>query len=231
MRVASWILLHISILCILVSCTGNPLTATITSSNSDGDLEFVSTSAANSMSVTRDIASTQKVCVRLGPDTTFNQQTSVSLNLSVSSENVGSGETEEELIGRTPAIIAVRDAMFSLCMLSLNGVISDKEYAKKFSEINAQAFDLLKMEVQQETIIISESSATSGSLSLPTIQKKSDGKSSASTIAETSSKASRCTDAKKKELFEAASGTQWPEDMSLNLYDCSSDMKSIVLAK
>ena len=131
MRVASWILLHISILCILVSCTGNPLTATITSSNSDGDLEFVSTSAANSMSVTRDIASTQKVCVRLGPDTTFNQQTSVSLNLSVSSENVGSGETEEELIGRTPAIIAVRDAMFSLCMLSLNGVISDKEYAKK----------------------------------------------------------------------------------------------------
>ena len=87
------------------------------------------------------------------------------------------------------------------------------------------------MEVQQETIIISESSATSGSLSLPTIQKKSDGKSSASTIAETSSKASRCTDAQKKELFEAASGTQWPEDMPLNLYDCSSDMKSIVLAK
>ena len=69
------------------------------------------------------------------------------------------------MTGRTPAIIGVRDLLYSLCLANLNGVISNEEYVRQYTELQKQAFELYATEAEHTTITIDESSASNQSAS------------------------------------------------------------------
>jgi len=154
---------HISVLFFLVACSNNAAIKTIMSGKEDG-VRFVSTTAANNMSLLRNTESTEKACVRLGPDATFSDKFSSSVGFGKQSNGASSGLAESELVGRSIGIVGLRDIIFNLCLLNLNGIISDEEYAKQFVTVYSKGFDLLNNEVGNEMIVISEETAVNKSL-------------------------------------------------------------------
>ena len=98
------------------------------------------------------------VCVRHGPDATYNE-TKALLGIFSGGGGGGAGEVENEMTGRTPAVVAVRDLLYNLCIANMNGVISNKEYVRQYTELQRQAFELYATEAEHTTISINESSA------------------------------------------------------------------------
>ena len=143
---------------VLLGCSENAVTTSL--KKTDAGITTVSTSAANSMSITRSSNAEEKICVRLGPDTSFNSDNSINVSLFGKSEQEASGETEGELIGRTPTVLFMRDLAYGLCIANLNETITDEEYLEALREFYSMGMDILKEEVKNESVAISESSAT-----------------------------------------------------------------------
>ena len=67
------------------------------------------------------------------------------------------------MTGRTPAVIGVRDLLYSLCIANLNGVISNKEYVRQYTELQNRAFQLFGIEADNTKIVLSEGNAANQS--------------------------------------------------------------------
>ncbi len=101
----------------------------------------------------------QKVCVRLGPDATFSETQGFSVSFGGESENTQSGENENEMVGRSIGVVAMRDVIYNLCLANMNGSISDEQYSKYLGRFIEKGFEILKIEAENEQIIISETNA------------------------------------------------------------------------
>ena len=150
-----WTILSILV---LFGCSERAITTTF--KKTDSGITTVSTSASNSMSITRSSNANEKICVRLGPDTSFNSDNRINVSLFGRSEQAASGETEGELIGRTPTVLFMRDVAYGLCIANLNETISDEEYIEALREFYSMGMNILSEEVKNELITISEKSAT-----------------------------------------------------------------------
>lgn len=123
-------------------------------------MSFVSTSAANNMSVTSpENAERQKVCVRLGPDATFSENNSINLSFGGDREEVGNGENENEMVGRSLGIIALRDVVYNLCLANMNGTLTNAQYSEFLKMVIDRGFEIVEIEAAKEQITILESNA------------------------------------------------------------------------
>ena len=163
----------------LISCSSVLPIKTTINGNEDG-VRYVSTTAANNMSLLRGRDSNERTCVRLGPDATFSEQESSGMTFKGKSETISDAATQGELIGRSIGIIGIRDIMFNLCMLSFNGIISDEDYAKHFERVYIKGLELLDKEVANEKITIIEKSAVNQSQGFNGSKSSSNGTSSSS---------------------------------------------------
>ena len=133
--------------------------------DADDGLSFFSSTAGNNITVTKKTDAGRMVCVRHGPDAAYSETKAALGIFSGGSGGGGAGEVENEMTGRTPAIIGVRDLLYSLCLANLNGVISNEEYVRQYTELQKQAFELYATEAEHTTISINESSASKQSAS------------------------------------------------------------------
>lgn len=133
--------------------------------DADDGLSFFSSTAGNNITVTKKTGASRMVCVRHGPDATYSETKAALGIFSGGGGGGGAGEVENEMTGRTPAIIGVRDLLYSLCLANLNGVISNEEYVRQYTELQKQAFELYATEAEHTTITIDESSASNQSAS------------------------------------------------------------------
>ena len=150
------------LLFLISSCSSVLPVKTAINGNEDG-VRYVSTTAANNMSLLRGRDSNERTCVRLGPDATFSEQERSGLTVKINGENFSDTETQAELIGRSIGIIGLRDIMFNLCLLNFNGIMSDEDYAKHFEKVYMKGFELLDTEIANEKITIIEKSAVNQS--------------------------------------------------------------------
>ena len=134
-----------------------------TQDDADDGLTFFSTTAGNNITVTKKTDEGRMVCIRHGPDATYSETKAVLGIFSGGGGGGGAGEVENEMSGRTPAIVGVRDLLYNLCIANMNGVISNKEYVQQYTELQRQAFELYTTEAEHTTILINESSASNQS--------------------------------------------------------------------
>lgn len=123
-------------------------------------LTFFSSTAGNNITVTKKTEDGRMVCVRYGPDATYSETKALLGIFSGGAGGGGAGEVENEMTGRTPAIIGVRDLLYNLCIANMNGVISNKEYVQQYTELQRLAFELYATEAEHTTVSINESSAS-----------------------------------------------------------------------
>jgi len=128
--------------------------------DADDGLTFFSTTAGNNITVTKKTDEGRMVCIRHGPDATYSETKAVLGIFSGGGGGGGAGEVENEMSGRTPAIVGVRDLLYNLCIANMNGVISNKEYVQQYTELQRQAFELYATEAEHTTILINETSAS-----------------------------------------------------------------------
>lgn len=133
--------------------------------DADDGLSFFSSTAGNNITVTKKTGAGRMVCVRHGPDATYSETRAALGVFSGGGGGGGAGEAENEMTGRTPAIIGVRDLLYSLCLANLNGVISNKEYVRQYTELQKQAFELYATEAERTTISVNETTAPNQSAS------------------------------------------------------------------
>ena len=126
-------------------------------------LTFFSSTAGNNITVTKKTEDGRMVCVRHGPDATYSETKALLGIFSGGGGGGGAGEVENEMTGRTPAIVGVRDLLYNLCIANMNGVISNKEYVQQYTELQRQAFELYATEAEHTAISINESSASNQS--------------------------------------------------------------------
>ena len=126
-------------------------------------LTFFSSTAGNNITVTKKTEDGRMVCVRHGPDATYSETKALLGIFSGGGGGGGAGEVENEMTGRTPAIVGVRDLLYNLCIANMNGVISNKEYVQQYTELQRQAFELYSTEAEHTTILINEASASNQS--------------------------------------------------------------------
>jgi hypothetical protein len=142
---------------------------------------LLSTSAANSLTVTSPILPNDKICVRLGPDTAYNSSEKAMISVFGDVKSAGVGETETELVGRSIAVVFMRDAIYNLCIANMNGTISDEFYAETLEKFYMKGFDVLNEEIKNETITIIEKSALGQPVNIGDLGEKSgEGRSSSS---------------------------------------------------
>ena len=127
--------------------------------DADDGLAFFSSTAGNNITVTKKTEDGRMVCVRHGPDATYSETKAVLGIFSGGGGGGGAGEVENEMTGRTPAVVAVRDLLYNLCIANMNGVISNEEYVRQYTELQRQAFELYATEAEHTTISINEASA------------------------------------------------------------------------
>ena len=113
--------------------------------DADDGLTFFSTTAGNNITVTKKTDEGRMVCIRHGPDATYSETKAVLGIFSGGGGGGGAGEVENEMSGRTPAIVGVRDLLYNLCIANMNGVISNKEYVQQYTELQRQAFEFTKV--------------------------------------------------------------------------------------
>lgn len=131
--------------------------------DADDGLTFFSTTAGNNITVTKKTDDGRMVCIRHGPDATYSETKAALGIFSGGGGGGGAGEVENEMTGRTPAIVGVRDLLYNLCIANMNGVISNKEYVQQYTELQRQAFELYATEAEHMAISINESSASNQS--------------------------------------------------------------------
>ena len=76
----------------LISCSSVLPIKTTINGNEDG-VRYVSTTAANNMSLLRGRDSNERTCVRLGPDATFSEQEGAGLSFKINNEKLSDSET------------------------------------------------------------------------------------------------------------------------------------------
>ena len=143
---------------ILTSCAQSPLLTE--AKKLDSGKVMLSTSAANSLTITSPKLPNDKICVRLGPDTSYNSSEKAMISVFGDVKSAGVGETESELVGRSTAVVFMRDAIYNLCIANMNGTISDEFYAETLEKFYMKGFDVLNEEIKNETITIVEKSAS-----------------------------------------------------------------------
>lgn len=128
-----------------------------------GNMELVSATAGNAVSVVRQNGDIRTICPRLGPDTASDRSGgfggSVGLvNGDSGGLSEGESDDEVELAGRTPSIILTRDTLFQVCVMYQNGFISHADYIRMTEKYLDAGFALAKAEAANTQIQIGEAS-------------------------------------------------------------------------
>jgi len=131
-----------------MSCSGS---ATNIERVDGGAFELYSTSAGSSLSVASK--KSERVCVRLGPDALYDQHEEFGIHVfNIEEADDGAGVDEGELIGRTPVVVAFRDAAYNLCIANINGALPDKVYVQMLQSLYKRGFDALEKEVETYSV-------------------------------------------------------------------------------
>lgn len=129
-----------------------------------GDLEFVSTTSGNNLSLVRVNGNDRLICPRLGPDTATDRSGGFAAAMGLKGGGTEgaagtSSSSEVELQGRTPSILLTRDALFQLCVMHQNGQISQAQYNRMVEKYLDAGFALATVEAQDTQIQIGEAAA------------------------------------------------------------------------
>ncbi len=135
-----------------------------------GGLDIHALPAGYTSVVTRDSASTEKMCAGRMPDALSDKTVSLGLEgkVGLGGASMGSGSNELALGGRSPDVLIIRETLFRLCELSLNQNLSPEATVALFREMFPLLMQGLKSNVpgSKETW----SSSASPAPSLPQMQ-------------------------------------------------------------
>ena len=125
-----------------------------------GDMELVSTTAGNNMSVVERQGTARSICPRLGPDAVTDRSFDLGFGSSQGRGAEDMGSQEAELEGRTPAILRTRDTLFQLCVMHQNGFISNQTFQRLMEKYLDAGFALARVEAEHTEITILEAPLT-----------------------------------------------------------------------
>lgn len=153
-----WTLLSL-VFFFLASC-GIPTPGSEVVAMNSNEISMISNTAETTSSVFRSGENTTHFCSSTSPDSTFSASSST--GLSISTLNLGGGAPEsgdkeisdsgDEMIGRTPAVVAARDIMYRACEMIGNLELSNQDALAVYSESLAAATSILAIEVSSTTI-------------------------------------------------------------------------------
>jgi hypothetical protein len=150
---------------LLVGCTGFSPKGEMTGFTQEGVL-FASPSLDKTL--VRDPKNHKKICMGRGADALY--ETSESANFSLSLVSVANtkgdsvGETdnagEEEMMGRTPAVLLARELFYRACEFTNNAQLDQKESVKIFNSVLNVIGQGWKSEAKNTTVHIGDSLST-----------------------------------------------------------------------
>lgn len=121
------------------------------------------TDASSVLTVTRSRNPGIVTCSRMNSDVSVSRTASLSVStLNLGDEGESSGEEETELQGRTPGLLAMRDALFHSCMLYQSGVITASDLQQMTQSILNRSFDVISIEANNSQWIFNEQASFSG---------------------------------------------------------------------
>ena len=128
------------------------------------DVQLVSATSGNAVSVMRGKGETATICPRLGPDTATDRSGgfigSVKAGGSPGVAGGSSSDNEVELIGRTPVVVLTRDTLFTLCVMHQNGILSDADFLRMMEKYLDRGYALAAEETKATTIQIGDAADT-----------------------------------------------------------------------
>ncbi|TCO76828.1 hypothetical protein, partial [Chromatocurvus halotolerans] len=153
---------------------------------SDKNSMFI-TDASAVLTLTRSRNPDLVTCSRMNADVSVSRTASLSvsaLNFGDDAEDVGEDETE--LQGRTPGLLAMRDALFHSCMLYQSGVITSADLLQMTQSILAKSYDVLEIEARNSQWIYNEQPAPTVATTLVTKPATTAASSSSTSTTESS---------------------------------------------
>lgn len=151
-------------LVVAFAVVGCDVIETISVTKTDDDTSVISTNAANGVSILKNRDSTNIVCIGPGPDALAGSQVQIS-NLMSGSDDEAASSNEAEMSGRTPTLLMMRHATFSLCNMYQNGVIDRAEYLSLHKKQFDTVSDLMAKELLNTSVSITETAARSAEAS------------------------------------------------------------------
>lgn len=149
---------------------------------------IIMTDVSTAMTITRPRELGVVTCSRMNADVAVSRTSSISLStLNFGNEGDTNGEQETELQGRTPGVLAMRDALYHSCLLYQSGAISAPDLLSMTHTILGRSYDILQTEadnsqwVFNEQAAFSESNAMSDQTTQMTVPQATSNSSSAST--------------------------------------------------
>lgn len=121
------------------------------------------TDAASVLTVTRSRNPGIVTCSRMNSDVSVSRTASISVStLNFGNDGDSTGAQEAELQGRTPGLLAMRDALFHSCMLYQSGVITASDLQQMTQSILNRSFDVLSIEANNSQWTFNEQVSSSG---------------------------------------------------------------------
>lgn len=145
------------------------------------------TDASSVLTVTRSTNGGLVTCSRMNSDVSVARTASLSVStLNFGDDADSSGEEETELQGRTPGLLAMRDALFHSCILYQSGAITSGDLLQMTQSILARSYDVLEIEAGNSQWIFNEQASFSGASGLA-VQPAATTPSSVTTVTTPSS--------------------------------------------
>lgn len=121
------------------------------------------TDASAVLTVTRSRNPEIVTCSKMNADVSVSRTASLSVStLNFGDEGESSGEQEAEMQGRTPGLLAMRDALFHSCMLYQSGIISSSGLQQMTQLILTRSYDVLEIEARNSQWVFNEQAAFNG---------------------------------------------------------------------
>lgn len=114
----------------------------------------ISRTSANRISFLTNRNDTEIVCDSMNADATISGGFLFEI---IDSEDAGESSDSNEMTGRSPVLLAMRDSIYAVCMLYLNNAISAEKYAEMTEDILEQYSASIAMQIAQTQLNVSQS--------------------------------------------------------------------------
>lgn len=129
---------------------------------------IILTDVSSAMTITRPRELGVVTCSRMNADVSVSRTSSISVStLNFGNEGDSNGEQETELQGRTPGLLAMRDALYHSCLMYQSGAITSTELLSMTHTILGRSYDIMETEAENSQWVFNEQAAFTGSSAVP----------------------------------------------------------------